>query len=93
MRMIWVSPQGSLLLFSIMMFGNAMLIITVLVKTIYVVRWYGNNCICADHCISDACYENDVKAIVDYGFDSVKLDGCGKQVGSFHLLSVLAIFI
>lgn len=42
--------------------------------------WYGNNCICEDHCVSDACYENDVKALIDYGFDSVKLDGCGKEL-------------
>lgn len=42
--------------------------------------WYGNNCICQDHCDSDACYEQDVKALVGLGFDSVKLDGCGKQL-------------
>ena len=42
--------------------------------------WYHNNCICKDHCASDDCYQNDVNAIVGYGFDSVKLDGCGKQL-------------
>lgn len=42
--------------------------------------WYHNNCICRDHCISDACYEQDVNALLAYGFDSVKLDGCGKQL-------------
>lgn len=43
-------------------------------------RWYGNNCICEDHCDSDACYQEDVNALIAYGFDSVKLDGCGAQV-------------
>jgi alpha-galactosidase len=42
--------------------------------------WYGNNCICRDHCSTDACYEQDAKAIVNLGFDSVKLDGCGSQL-------------
>lgn len=42
--------------------------------------WYHNNCICKDHCATDDCYQQDVDAIVGYGFDSVKLDGCGKQV-------------
>ncbi len=42
--------------------------------------WYGNNCICEDHCSTDACYQEDVNALIAYGFDSVKLVGCGKQV-------------
>jgi len=42
--------------------------------------WYHNNCICRDHCISDECYEADVAALLSYGFDSVKLDACGKQL-------------
>lgn len=42
--------------------------------------WYGNNCICEDHCTSDDCYQKDVDALVSLGFDSVKLDGCGKQL-------------
>jgi alpha-galactosidase len=42
--------------------------------------WYGNNCICRDHCSSTECYQADVKALVGYGFDSVKLDGCGLQL-------------
>ena len=41
--------------------------------------WYLNNCICQDHCTSDECYENDVKQLLEFGFDSVKIDGCGKQ--------------
>lgn len=41
--------------------------------------WYGNNCICSDHCNSDACYQGDVAALVAYGFDAVKLDGCGAE--------------
>jgi hypothetical protein len=41
--------------------------------------WYGNNCICSDHCSSPECYQGDVDAAIDYGFDSIKLDGCGAQ--------------
>jgi len=53
--------------------------------------WYLNNCICADHCGSkhwspeepDAktkCYAGDAAALLEFGFDSVKLDGCGAQL-------------
>lgn len=42
--------------------------------------WYGNNCICKDHCSSNACYAGDVNALINYGFDAVKLDGCGMEV-------------
>lgn len=42
--------------------------------------WYGNNCICRDHCEKDECYRADVNALIRYGFDSIKLDGCGKQL-------------
>ena len=49
--------------------------------------WYLNNCICSDHCGSGSdssesdfkCYEGDVASLIEFGFDSVKLDGCGKQ--------------
>jgi len=41
--------------------------------------WYHNNCICADHVTDEKYYEADAKAIADFGFDAVKLDGCGKQ--------------
>eukprot|EP00038_Savillea_parva_P009236 m.182183 g.182183 ORF g.182183 m.182183 type:complete len:444 (+) comp15463_c0_seq1:267-1598(+) len=40
--------------------------------------WYGNNCHCADRtCCDRKCFEGDVKATLDYGFTSIKLDGCG----------------
>lgn len=45
--------------------------------------WYHNNCICSDYCKDDAeCdaqIEQDARAVVDLGFDAVKLDGCGGQ--------------
>jgi alpha-galactosidase len=45
--------------------------------------WYGNNCICSDHCKNktecDTQIENDVKAMSSYNFDSWKLDGCGAE--------------
>merc|ERR1711959_382700 len=42
--------------------------------------WYGNNCICSDHKSGDRkFYEGDAKALIDFGFDGYKLDGCGSQ--------------
>jgi len=41
--------------------------------------WYGNNCICSDHCSDITCYQGDVDAVIAYGFDSIKLDGCGAE--------------
>ncbi|EDQ91557.1 uncharacterized protein MONBRDRAFT_31543 [Monosiga brevicollis MX1] len=46
------------------------------------VGWYHNNCICAEHNfpsdLIDAHYAGDVTAIAGYGYDGVKLDGCGE---------------
>eukprot|EP00931_Biecheleriopsis_adriatica_P102882 TRINITY_DN77790_c0_g1_i1.p1 TRINITY_DN77790_c0_g1~~TRINITY_DN77790_c0_g1_i1.p1 ORF type:complete len:457 (+),score=78.45 TRINITY_DN77790_c0_g1_i1:29-1372(+) len=42
--------------------------------------WYGNNCICAEKSATDAMYQSDVTALTEFGFDAVKLDGCGKQL-------------
>ena len=48
------------------------------------VGWYMNNCICAErHNFEDPTYianhmRNSVKAIYDYGFNGVNLDGCGQ---------------
>jgi alpha-galactosidase len=39
----------------------------------------GNNCACADHCTELKCFVGDVNAVIAWGFDSVKLDGCGRQ--------------
>ena len=36
---------------------------------------YGNNCICSDHCDTPACYQGDVDAAIDYGFDSMCVCG------------------
>lgn len=41
--------------------------------------FYGNNCMCHDHCTDMVCFAADVNFILDSGFDSVKLDGCGAQ--------------
>ena len=41
--------------------------------------FYSNNCACSDHCTDISCFAEDVKAILGWGFNSVKLDGCGKQ--------------
>lgn len=42
--------------------------------------WYHNNCWCADHVTEEKYYERDAQAIAGFGFDSVKFDGCGKQM-------------
>jgi alpha-galactosidase len=39
----------------------------------------GNNCACADHCTDLKCFVGDVNAVIAWGFDGVKLDGCGRQ--------------
>ena len=41
--------------------------------------FYSNNCRCADHCTDTLCFAADVNAILGWNFDSLKLDGCGKQ--------------
>lgn len=41
--------------------------------------FYANNCACADHCKDPACFAADVDFLLAMGFDSVKLDGCGKE--------------
>ncbi len=41
--------------------------------------FYSNNCRCADHCTDVLCFAADVNAILRWGFDSVKLDGCGAE--------------
>ena len=47
--------------------------------------WYGNNCHCreqADQCKPEngqICFEGDVRATLEFGFDSIKLDGCGVE--------------
>ena len=53
--------------------------------------WYGNNCHCAEHrkgCAlsedDDSCFAGDVKATLDFGFESIKLDGCGIQKNVTH---------
>mmetsp|Transcript_2696 Transcript_2696/g.4600 ORF Transcript_2696/g.4600 Transcript_2696/m.4600 type:complete len:432 (-) Transcript_2696:53-1348(-) len=42
--------------------------------------WYGNNCICREGKAVDEMYAGDVKALTAFGFDGIKLDGCGKQL-------------
>lgn len=47
------------------------------------VGWYMNNCICQEHSWKGETniskhMEQSAKAVADYGFDGVKLDGCGQ---------------
>jgi hypothetical protein len=41
--------------------------------------WYENGCACGEHVELPINYEGDVKLLHDFGFDAVKLDGCGAQ--------------
>ena len=41
--------------------------------------FYGNNCMCSDHVTDVLSFAAEVNFVIDAGFDSVKLDGCGKQ--------------
>lgn len=43
------------------------------------VGFYSNNCACSDHCSDPNCFSADVEATLNMGFDSIKLDGCGKE--------------
>lgn len=42
--------------------------------------WYLNNCICSEGTATDEMYQSDVAALTLFGFDAVKLDGCGRQM-------------
>ena len=43
--------------------------------------WYGNNCICRESSTdADKFYAGDVDALMKFGFDGYKLDGCGSQL-------------
>lgn len=45
------------------------------------ISWYGNNCGgCRETNATLAMYEGDVAAIGQYGFDGIKLDGCGAEM-------------
>ena len=39
--------------------------------------WYENGCACGERHALMQNYEGDVRKLHDYGFDGVKLDGCG----------------
>lgn len=42
--------------------------------------WYANNCICREWSVNNMpLYQGDVAAVTKYGFDSIKLDGCGTE--------------
>lgn len=60
--------------------------------------WYGNNCHCKEErkeCAlskdgkTDICFAGDVAATIDFGFESIKLDGCGNQKNVTHYAQLL----
>lgn len=56
--------------------------------------WYGNNCICSDHCKGpDECtaqIAGDVAALRKYNFDAWKLDGCGGETDLVQVNAYIA---
>lgn len=44
------------------------------------IGWYLNGCACGEHKEVTDMYVGDIKRLHDYGFDGVKIDGCGAQV-------------
>jgi len=43
--------------------------------------WYANNCICRETKTNyHRFYKGDIMAMREYGFDGIKLDGCGSQL-------------
>ena len=42
--------------------------------------WYQNGCACGEKKAVRINYEGDVRKLAAFGFDAVKLDGCGKQL-------------
>ena len=43
------------------------------------VGWYENGCACGERHELELNYEGDVRKLHEFGFDGVKLDGCGAQ--------------
>ena len=41
--------------------------------------WYLNGCACGERKERDLNYQGDVQRLAEYGFDGVKLDGCGAR--------------
>ena len=42
--------------------------------------WYFNGCKCAEQTEVIDNYEGDVRSLYKFGFDAVKIDGCGQQL-------------
>lgn len=58
--------------------------------------WYMNNCICLEDRFRDLDYvtthmEASARAVAEYGFDSVKLDGCGQFRVRFTFLRFFSV--
>lgn len=41
--------------------------------------WYLNGCACGEHHAMDQNYRGDIELLAKFGFDGVKIDGCGAQ--------------
>ena len=41
--------------------------------------WYLNGCACGEHVELAKNYKGDIQSLHDFGFDGVKIDGCGAQ--------------
>ena len=57
--------------------------------------WYGNNCVCKEtrpacalHDGESACFAGDVNATIDFGFETIKVDGCGIEKNVSHFAAL-----
>ena len=41
--------------------------------------WYGNNCFCHENRANASLFKGDAAALVAFGFDAAKYDGCGQE--------------
>jgi len=51
--------------------------------------WYLNGCKCGEHVELEKNYEGDIRSLSKFGFDSVKIDGCGQQRNMTHYAELM----
>jgi len=52
--------------------------------------WYLNGCACGERVERDLNYKGDVARLAEYGFDAVKLDGCGAATNMTRYAELMA---
>jgi len=51
--------------------------------------WYLNGCACGEHHELSKNYQGDVERLHSFGFDAVKIDGCGAQVNMTYYAELM----